>query len=257
MILKYTSRFTHCLICACKLLFLTITFSSSASENIPKVSSTIDGLHIVAINKLPAAPQKTSPDEPVLNCDRDPPRTIEGKAVSSLGWKVINEISNGDLTIVGFFSKGEDGTSGSCFVKDGNVAIYSKGSLQALIYGDKITDGSNSPLGAVSKTNLNNTFRLREFFPGMTVVADLFYDGNVARVQPIAPIEPFCNGIAPVPNIYGKDIKSARKLLKNYGWKPENTEADQSDSIAKDLNSEGITEVDSCSGTGFGFCNFD
>lgn len=257
MILKYTSRFTHCLICVCKLLFLTTTFSSSASENIPKVSSTVDGLHIVAINKLPAAPQKTPSDEPVLNCDRDPPRTIEGKAVSSLGWRVINEISNGDLTIVGFFSKGVDGTSGSCFVKDGNVAIYSKGSLQALIYGDKITDGSNSPLGAVSKTNLNNTFRLREFFPGMTAVADLFYDGNVARVQPIAPIKPFCNGIAPVPNIYGKDIKSARKLLKNYGWKPENTEADQSDSIAKELNSEGINEVYSCSGTGFGFCNFD
>lgn len=166
MILKYISRFTYCLICACKLLFLTITFPSSASENIPKVSSTIDGLHNFAINKLPAAPQKIPPDETVLNCDRDLPRTIEGKAVSSLGWRVINEISNGDLTIVGFFSKGEDGTSGSCFVKDGNEAIYSEGSLQVLIYGDKITDGSNSPLGAVSKTNLNNTFRLREFFPG-------------------------------------------------------------------------------------------
>ncbi|EDR0945151.1 hypothetical protein A4K52_003672 [Salmonella enterica subsp. arizonae] len=87
MILKYISRFTHCLICTCKLLFLTITFSSSASVNIPKVSSTVDGLHIVAINKLPAAPQKTPSDEPVLNCDRDPPRTIEGKAVSSLGWR--------------------------------------------------------------------------------------------------------------------------------------------------------------------------
>ena len=91
----------------------------------------------------------------------------------------------------------------------------------------------------------------------MTAVADLFYDGNVARVQHITSIEPFCNGIAPVPNIYGKDIRSARKLLKNYGWKTENTEADQSDSIAKELSSEGIAEVDSCSGTGFGFCNFD
>lgn len=253
MTLNFISHFSYRLVCS----FLMFGFSSYASANISKVSSAVDGLHIVAINKLPVAPQEVSTDDPVLNCDRDPPVSPEGKAVSSLGWKVINEVTNGDLTIIGFFSKGEDGTSGSCFIKNGNVAIYNKGVLQALIYGDEITDDSNSLLGAVSKTNLNNTFRLREFFLGMTAVADLFYDGNVARVQPIAPIEPFCNGIAPVPNIYGKDIKSARKLLKNYGWKPENTEADQNDSIAKELNSEGITEVDSCSGTGFGFCNFD
>ncbi|WP_414842894.1 hypothetical protein [Klebsiella pneumoniae] len=80
MILKYTSRFTHCLICVCKLLFLTTTFSSSASENIPKVSSTVDGLHIVAINKLPAAPQKTPSDEPVLNCDRYSTEDYRGKS---------------------------------------------------------------------------------------------------------------------------------------------------------------------------------
>ncbi|MCG0456675.1 hypothetical protein L6R44_11210 [Enterobacter cloacae complex sp. ECC445] len=253
MTLNFISRFSYRLVCS----FLMFGFSSYASANISKVSSAVDGLHIVAINKLPVAPQEASTDEPVLNCDRAPPVSPEGIAVSSLGWKVINEITSGDLTIIGFFSKGEDGTSGSCFVKNGNVAIYNKGVLQALIYGDEITDDSNSLLGAVSKTNLNNTFRLREFFPGMPAVADLFYDGNVARVQPIAPVEPFCNGIAPVPNIYGKDIKSVRKLLKNYEWKPENIEADQGDYIAKKLNTEGIVEVDSCSGTGFGFCSFN
>lgn len=79
MILKHTSRYIHCLICVCKLLFLTTAFPSSASENIPKVSSTVDGLHIVAINKLPAAPQKTPTDEPVLNCDRAPPRLSREK----------------------------------------------------------------------------------------------------------------------------------------------------------------------------------
>ncbi|EMH4161416.1 hypothetical protein RJ498_000620 [Pluralibacter gergoviae] len=253
--------FIHRCICdflySAKLFILYFIFSSCAFGQTLKTSSMVDGLHIVAIDKLPAAPQESSLDEPVSNCDTDPANTPEGRSVSSMGWKVIDEISEGNLSIIGFFSKGEDGTSGACIVKDGNVALYSKGLLKAIIYGDKITDESNLLLGSVSKTNLKNIFRLREFFPGRLAVADLFYDGNIARVQPIAPVEPFCNGIAPVPNIYGKSIKSARVLLRNYGWTSESTAADPGDFIAKKLASEGITEVDSCAGTGFGFCSFN
>jgi len=86
--------------------------------------------------------------------------------VAGKGWRVINEIQQGDVIIVGFFSQGVDGTSGSCFIKNGNVAIFDKGKLSALIYGDEIKDDGYSMTGAVSKTNLKNTFRLREFLPG-------------------------------------------------------------------------------------------
>lgn len=239
------------------LIISSIFLSSPATAQELQVSSTVDGLHIVATDKLPSAPPEASSDEQILNCDRDPPKTQAGISVSTLGWKVIDEVSSGDTTIVGFFSKGEDGTSGSCYVKNGNIAIFNKGILQALIYGNEITDDSSSILGAVSRTNLSDTFRLREFFPGMTAIADLFYDGNVARIKPVAPLEPYCEGTAPVPNIYGKDIKSARKALMNYGWIPEKVEVDNGDTRASQLNDEGVTEVNSCSGTGFGFCNFD
>ncbi|TDN54833.1 hypothetical protein EC843_101891 [Buttiauxella sp. JUb87] len=239
------------------LIISPIFLSTTAAADGLQVSSTVNGLHIIATDKLPSAPPELTTEEQALNCDRDPPQTGEGKSVSTQGWKVIDEVSSGNTTIVGFFSKGEEGTSGSCFVKNGNVAIFNKGILQALIYGDEITDDSYSILGAVSKTNLVNTFRLREFFPGMTAVADLIYDGKVARVKPVAPLEPYCEGTAPVPNIFGKDIKSARKALINYGWIPEKVEADRGDTRARQLNDEGVTEVNSCSGTGFGFCNFD
>lgn len=129
--------------------------------------------------------------------------------------------------------------------------------LRALIYQVSITNDSYFSLGAVSKTNLKNTFRLREFFPGMMPIADLYYNGHVARVQPVAPLEPYCEGRAPVPNIYGRDINSARKLLVNYGWQPSEGAADSNDSTTERLNDEGIHEVSSCSGTGFGFCSFD
>ena len=33
------------------------------------------------------------------------PRAFREKIFSSMGWKVIGEVSNGDLTIAGFFSK--------------------------------------------------------------------------------------------------------------------------------------------------------
>lgn len=60
-------------------------FSSYASANVAKLSSTIDGLHIFTINDFPVAPVEESIDEPVLNCDRDLPVNPEGKIVSFLG----------------------------------------------------------------------------------------------------------------------------------------------------------------------------
>ncbi len=234
-------------------LLLIVTCASNAESL--RVSSSVKGLHIVAIDKIPPAPLMTVTENTALNCERDPPETQEGKIITGLGWKVINEVSSGDVVAVGFFSQGEDGTSGSCFVKNGNVAIFEKGNLQALVYGDEIKDDSSSMIGVITKTNLRNTFRLREFFPGVPAVADLYYNGKVARVQPLAPLEPYCEGTAPVPNVYGKPITTARKSLINYGWKPDVSETDENDPSAKQLNKKGVTEVDTCSGTGFGFCN--
>ncbi|KJM56111.1 hypothetical protein B5M10_23645 [Pluralibacter gergoviae] len=76
------------------------------------------------------------------------------------------KFSRGTLLSSDSLARGGEGTSGSCFIKNGNVAIFDKGKLSALIYGDEIKDDGYSMTGAVSKTNLKNTFRLREFLPG-------------------------------------------------------------------------------------------
>ncbi|KMK10075.1 hypothetical protein ABW06_24005 [Pluralibacter gergoviae] len=222
-----------------------------------QVSSSVPGLHIAVLDKLPSAPEHISADNDSSFCEGEPPQTVAGEYVAGKGWRVINEIQQGDVIIVGFFSQGVDGTSGSCFIKNGNVAIFDKGKLSALIYGDEIKDDGYSMTGAVSKTNLKNTFRLREFFPGRLAVADLYYNGDVARVQPVAPGEPYCAGTAPVPDIYGKSITAARKRLMNYGWKPVPVEEDKNDPRIREFYQHGIREADSCSGTGFGFCSFN
>jgi len=70
-------------------------FSSYASANVPKLSSAIDGLHIVTINDYPVAPVEASTDEPVLNCDRDLPVNPEGKASNRLQCQLSGVVIKG------------------------------------------------------------------------------------------------------------------------------------------------------------------
>lgn len=62
-----------------------------------------------------------------------------------------------------------------------------------------------------------------------------------------------------MPNIDGKPIRVARRLLIDAGWAPlPQPNADEAAlGIEAKLRKDGITEVESCSGTGYGFCSFD
>lgn len=233
------------------LLFLTC----SATAQQLNVSSEVEGLRISILKQLPAAPEKSTPDDESDHCHAIQPATPEGSEVAKLGWKVTSEEVDGETTVVGFFSQGENGLSGSCNIKDGNIAVYRNGVLQALVYDKDVDDYSE--LGAVVKSTLKNTFKLESITAPRRVIAELYFDGKMARVKPLSPLEPYCDGTAPVPNVREQVIQKARKVLMGYGWIPLDGEPHEADNIAQRLYDEGVKEVDSCSGTGFGYCNFD
>ena len=220
-----------------------------------KVSSSVKGFHIVATTDLPQAPQSETTNKSLSNCRVDPPETAAGKIVAGQGWHVMSEVEAGNNTIISFFSEGEDGTSGSCFVKNGNVGIFEGNQLKAIVYDDVVKKGAWSSIGRVSSTNQSNVFRLSEYTPGDQPVVDLYISGNLARIQPLALVEPFCKGMAPVPNVVDKPVERARQQLMGYGWSPIPGD-DEHDSRLEELRSKGIIEGDACSGTGFGFCEF-
>ena len=75
----------------------------------------------------------------------------------------------------------------------------------------------------------------------------------------MAKLDRVCDGTAQLPNLYGMPIAKARNLLTQHGWKPvaRNRTQDEIGYAITDLVRQGFTEVDDCSGTGFGFCRFD
>lgn len=57
------------------LLYLAVAIPFFASANTLQVTSIVKGLRIVAIDKLPAAPQDITSESDEYNCERDPPQS--------------------------------------------------------------------------------------------------------------------------------------------------------------------------------------
>lgn len=239
---------------------MTLAFATSANAQAHTAQSAqldkfitvsqVSGIEIVRLAELPKAPKKS---EETVSCDNWTSKTpgSEARAVEQHGWTVTGEAELGSLQVVSFVADTEEGTSGSCLLKDGNIAFYEGGKLIALAYASKKTTLS---LGRVEASG-----DVLRFWDGELVqqpVADVKLVGGKGIVITALPNEEkFCSGQVTVPNVYNVPIILARMMLKEHGWQPEQSK-EELDSASKSLVDMGITEVDGCAGTGFGFCGF-
>jgi len=213
--------------------------------------SQVGGVDIVRLAELPKAPKKSEETE---SCDNQTNKTpsVEARSLETQGWIVTGEAKLGSLQVVSFVADTEQGTSGSCLLKDGNIAFYEGGKLVALAYASKKTTVS---LGRVEEHS--GVLRLWNGELVQQPVADVKLIGGKGIVITALPNEEkFCSGQVTVPNIYNVPIILARMMLKEQGWQPAQSKQEP-DSASQGLLDMGITEVDGCAGTGFGFCGFE
>ena len=60
-----------------------------------------------------------------------------------------------------------------------------------------------------------------------------------------------------LPNIRGMDIPQARQVLAPHGWRPADfrgLDPENAFDAATRYRKQGLTEFETCSGTGYGFC---
>lgn len=183
------------------------------------------------------------------------PQTAGGRLATALGWAVTGEVSLDGMDVVSFVGGFAPGTSGSCQMTDGNVGLFDDDQLHWLVYGEK---ESSTRIGSVQ---LFEKAAIRiwsgDFLP--QPVVDMHVDANGAvSLGKLAPVERFCDGKASVPNIYGMPIAEARKRLESAGWGPVLgiRPGEPMDVRSDELKAAGIYEVQSCSGTQFGYCSF-
>lgn len=219
--------------------------------------SDVKSLAIVLAHDLPKAPPTASDRDSCEHLTIAPSRSV-GRIVAGKGWAVTGEVSlPAGNQAVSFAGKFEQGTSGSCFVSEGNVAIFHGETLLAIVYApraSKETIGKILPLADGHARIWGGDFLSQP-------IADLRVEngGYLLALAPLAAEETVCGGKAVMPNIYGMAIDRARKVLESKGWTPVRgaigkSRVEQGREI--DLVERGILEVESCSGTGFGFCSF-
>jgi len=231
--------------------------ASPADAAGPAVDSQVKDLHIAARDELPAPrdPQVLE-DGHFCRMQVITPKTAAGRAVAARGWYVTSEVQRAGHTSVGAFSRGGEGTSGTCFIADGNIFVFRGQALAAIVYGDPPEDEySGGLIGGVAETTLPDRVRITDRTPPDFAQADLRFGTDVIAVVPVAERETFC-GRLEVPNLRGKDIPEVRKILAREGWRPAPPEAPEEEGYdaATGYRAEGMPEFETCSGTGYGFC---
>ncbi|UFN50215.1 hypothetical protein LPC08_06205 [Roseomonas sp. OT10] len=229
--------------------------AASGAEG-PRLQSSVETLRLVPLRSLPRAPVQADAS-PRRLCQHllTAPQSPEARQVEAQGWGVSGEVLVGPYRAVGFVGAYEVGTSGSCRLGDGNLALFRDGRLAALAYspaGSRRTIGSVEPLERDGARLWDGDY-LRQ------PLADLRLrpDGTLALL-PLAEAERVCGGAATVPNIYGRPIRAARRMLQAQGWTPVPgpPATRRQDGRVAAIVRGGVPEVEDCSGTGFGFCSF-
>ncbi|MBT2245817.1 hypothetical protein JQK15_20085 [Sphingobium sp. BHU LFT2] len=232
--------------------------SENAAEHIFQVSvaSSVQGVAIEKLTRLPKAP--ASGDRTACEGTWIKPQTRVGRQVAAAGWRVTGEARIGAYQAVSFAGDFNQGTSGSCDVRHGNVGFFRDDALVAIAYAPasaQTTIGSFESKGSESQ-------RIRlwdgDISPRPIADVEVSSDGDIA-VQPVAGQDKVCKGHAAVPNIFGQPISQARAAVQSKGWQPiiQRADRDPELGVAERGYTDRFPEVESCAGTGFGYCNFE
>jgi hypothetical protein len=214
--------------------------------------SSVASVQLNPVNALPKAPASAASRE---ECGAVDAKSPAAQQVAKAGWGVTGEGKLGSYQLVSFAGQFEPGTSGSCQVGKGNVAVFDGEQIVAIAY---VPSGKSQSIGRIAPFGQGG-LRIWDGDVVPAPLADFTLEGTQLAVAPPARREQVCGGKAVVPGIYGAPIGKARARLIAAGWEPVNhgAAADRTDSREQELAEKGVTEVESCSGTGFGFCAFD
>lgn len=219
--------------------------------------SEVPGVALVALSDLPRSPESGAVDEA---CEgyRAKGLTATGEAVAARGKVVVSEARLGRYRVVSFVSGFDPGTSAICFGRNGNVGVFDGTRLVALAYdtsAESASFGSNRTAGRLEPMD-NGALLVWGDSPG-SPLGELHLGQDGLRLTPTAAERSFCQRKVVVPNVYDKPIQTARRALLARGWEPVPMEEEGTpyDGTA-DLTRSGVVEVQSCSGTGVGYCAF-
>ncbi|WP_233633032.1 hypothetical protein [Burkholderia seminalis] len=222
----------------------------TASADPLRTASDIAGASLVPLGVLPRSPENGSLD-PFCTRYRANATTAAGREVAKRDWIVTSEAPLGRYTVVTFSSGFRAGTSAICFARNSNIGIFDGATLVALGYTAR---KAGWQLGSVDRLE-NGALLIWGGDGPAPPVGELHEENGGLRLTGVAAESTHCGGRAVVPNVYGKPLDAARRILIAHGWRPlpPREKPDATDGAAA-LAKHGIIEAEACSGTGVGYC---
>lgn len=232
----------------------TVAGGSAAATGLT-LASKVDAIRIAAVSTLPSNSSGNTDDATLCSQFIQKPGSASARAVQDAGWFVTGQAQIGGYQAVSFVGGLSPATSGNCQLDDGNIALFKDGAIRAIAYGKK---GSANAIGMIRADAGVVKIHDGDILHQPAALLRVADDGAVS-IEPLPSSEAVCNGAATVPTIRNLPINKARDVLAKAGWAhaPRAQPIREAEDVrAFDLAKRGVSEVDSCSGTGLGFCNF-
>lgn len=222
----------------------------TASADPLRTASDIAGASLVPLGVLPHSPENGSLDS-FCTQYRAKTTTAAGREVAKRDWIVTSEAPLGRYTVVTFASGFSAGTSAICFARNGNIGVFDGTTLVALGYTAR---KAGWQLGTADRLESGALLIWGGDGPAPPV-GELREENGGVRLTRVAVESTYCQGRAVVPNVYGKPLDVARRILIAKGWQPlRPRETPDAMDDAATLAKHGVIEAEACSGTGMGYC---
>ena len=233
------------------LLSVGVGSVGQSRSNSVAVVNNVTELEFSYLNAIPMGPLGSNFDKGWCDKNIVEPKTINGESISKKGWGVLSEQTLGPYNFVSFSGEFKDGLSGSCIIRQGNVAIFKAGELIGVIY----TSSKDDEL--IGKLYIAEGGVVQLYTPSFRSWADIKILKGEIQIDYRASVQSFCNGAVIVPNVVGEPITEARKSLIEFAWEPIKQTEEVIFPFVEEMRRSGIVETIDCAGTGFGYCSFE
>ena len=246
----------NCIILVGLALLLSVGAKTASNADISQfeISRDLNNFRFNEIKLIPNGPYLDVSERPCayFAVPADDQKFSISRSIQNKGWGILSEVRLAKYHLIAFAGSFSAGTSNTCSISQGNIAIFEQNNLLGIIH----LDAPEATL--IGSLELMDAGFIRVFsgdFIQMPV-ADIHLSLNGFKLKTISALTAYCNGTSIVPSVFGKAIVEARNVLIKYGFEPIEAIEPSLPAWRRHLIDAGIREVDACSGTGYSFCRF-
>lgn len=252
----------------------TTPTATPQAANALTVKGEVGSLRLRLIDALPPLPKASAQGGEASGDCSEAPASAEARAADAAGWAVFAERDWAGYRAVGVARVGTHLAGMGCVFPDGQVLLFRDGRPVAQVVdtqaGKEDSDAGLQSLegGAPSPSAESSQLARRDGADAELRVGD-WNGGQLARIvvgadgglelAALPPIDRYCGQRAKLPRLEALALPAARERLLAQGWQARQSDpgADEGEDGMRDaLRKLGFPEIEGCSGTGMGYCNY-